>query len=85
MNSCTVISNKTLVGRTAVQFVQALTPIKNAVYVMTKDGRRVNAKSILGLLSASINTGDKLTFDIMEGDDTIEALAAIKHFFTAEE
>lgn len=41
-----------------------------------KEGRRVNAKSMLALLSLGVRSGDQITFH-MEGTDADQALVAI--------
>lgn len=46
-----------IIGRNAHRLVYKLQEFKSSVYFMT-EGRRINAKSLLGLLSASIKAGD---------------------------
>lgn len=46
-----------IIGRNAHRLVYNLQEFKSSVYFMT-EGRRINAKSLLGLLSANIKAGD---------------------------
>lgn len=46
-----------IIGRNAHRLVYKLQEFKSSVYFMT-EGRRINAKSLLGLLSVSIKAGD---------------------------
>lgn len=46
-----------IIGRNAHRLVYKLQEFKSSVYFMT-EGRRINAKSLLGLLSANIKAGD---------------------------
>ena len=45
-----------IIGRNAHRLVYKLQEFKSSVYFMT-EGRRINAKSLLGLLSANIKVG----------------------------
>ena len=47
------------------------------------DKRRVNAKSIMGVMSLALVNGTELTLDI-EGEDEAEAIAALEAFVTAK-
>lgn len=46
-----------IIGRNAHRLVYKLQEFKSSVYFMT-ESRRINAKSLLGLLSANIKAGD---------------------------
>lgn len=46
-----------IIGRNAHRLIYKLQEFKSSVYFMT-EGRRINAKSLLGLLSANIKAGD---------------------------
>lgn len=84
MISFTIKTNKTLVGRNAIQLVHSFTPIKSAIYV-SKGDRKVNAKSILGLLSAEIEEGDILCFDVINDEDAKEVDMVLQKYFLDEE
>lgn len=62
-------------ARPAAILVKTASAFKAAILV-EKGERRVNAKSLLGLLSLGIRSGEGITFHA-EGVDAEEALAAI--------
>lgn len=67
-----------LQARPAALFVQEATRFSADVYI-EKDGKRVNAKSIMGLMSLAINSGAQITL-ITEGSDENEALEALAEY-----
>ena len=73
-------STKDLINRNAFKLAQALTPIKSEVYI-NKEDRRVNAKSVLGLLSIGISENDELVFDILEDEEAGAIEKIITKFF----
>lgn len=64
-----------LQARPAALFVQEATRFSSDIYI-EKDGKQVNAKSIMGLMSLAINSGANITL-IAEGSDEQEALEAL--------
>lgn len=69
---------KNLVGlhaRPATFFIQKSNEFKSGVWV-EKNGRRVNAKSLLGVLSLGVTCGTRITV-ITDGNDEQEALDAL--------
>lgn len=68
MNTLTIKSLKDINSREAVALAQSLTPVSSEIYLYVDD-RRVNAKSILGLLSLSIKKDDILNFDIIDDNE----------------
>ena len=83
MNELNTIKSQTIIlnditGRRAANFVHAVTSKPYNIWIVTKD-KQVNAKSILGLLSADIRKGDVVTIVIdynkpLEFDDIIKAI-----------
>ena len=83
MNKLNTIKSQTTIlnditGRRAANFVHAVTSKPYNIWIVTKD-KQVNAKSILGLLSADIRKGDVVTIIIdcnkpLEFDDIIKAI-----------
>ena len=83
MNELNTIKSQTTIlnditGRKAANFVHAVTSKPYNIWIITKD-KQVNAKSILGLLSADIRKGDVVTIVIdwdepLEFDDIIKAI-----------
>lgn len=69
-----------LLGRTAHKFSDKITNIKSEFY-MIKDGREVNGKSLLGLLSAQIRVGDIVTI-CCNNEDKELALFELTHIIT---
>lgn len=62
-------------ARPATFFIQKANEFKSGIWV-EKDERRVNAKSLLGVLSLGIGKGATITL-IADGADEKEAIAAL--------
>ena len=62
-------------ARPATFFIQKANEIKSGIWV-EKDERRVNAKSLLGVLSLGITKGTTITL-LADGSDEKEAVAAL--------
>ena len=72
----TVVNNKVgLFARPATFFIQKANEFKCSIWV-EKDDRRVNAKSLLGVLSMGIMDGTSISM-IADGVDEAEALDAL--------
>lgn len=72
----TVVNNKVgLFARPATFFIQKANEYKCSIWV-EKDDRRVNAKSLLGVLSMGIMDGTAISL-IADGTDEAEALEAL--------
>lgn len=76
-----VVSQVGLYARPATFFIQKANEFKSTVWV-EKEERRVNAKSLLGILSLSIGKGEAMTI-IAEGADEQEAVMALVELVTA--
>lgn len=72
-----------LQARPAAMFVQEANRFSSDIF-LEKDGKKVNAKSIMGLMSLAISTGTNVTL-IAEGQDENEAIDALKDFVEKEE
>ncbi|MBQ1212352.1 MAG: HPr family phosphocarrier protein [Clostridia bacterium] len=70
--SVTVNNNYGLHARPATFFIQKANSYKSSIWV-DKDERRVNAKSLLGVLSLGIEKGMEITL-IADGEDESAAL-----------
>jgi len=68
----TVNNNYGLHARPATFFIQKANSYKSSIWV-DKDERRVNAKSLLGVLSLGIEKGMEITL-IADGEDEAAAL-----------
>ena len=62
-------------ARPATFFIQKANEFKSGIWV-EKDERRVNAKSLLGVLSLGITKGTTIT-QLADGSDEKEAVAAL--------
>lgn len=62
-------------ARPATFFIQKSSEFKSAIWV-EKSGRKVNAKSLLGVLSLGITKGTEITL-IADGPDEEEAIEAL--------
>ena len=62
-------------ARPATFFIQKANEFKSGIWV-AKDERRVNAKSLLGVLSLGITKGTTITL-LADGSDEKEAIAAL--------
>ena len=62
--------------RPAQKFVQIVLAFACDVHVQ-KEGQRVNAKSIMGLLTLAAGKGSRITV-VCEGDDAADAIAAVR-------
>jgi len=71
----TVTLKKGLQARPAALFVQEASNFISEVFI-EKDGRRVNAKSIMGIMGLAINSGATIKL-IIEGSDEVEALQSL--------
>lgn len=71
-----------LQARPAALFVQEATRFSSDVYI-EKDGKKVNAKSIMGLMSLAVNSGAHINL-IVEGSDEQEALEVLANYVEKE-
>ena len=78
----TVVNNKVgLFARPATFFIQKANEFKCSIWV-EKDDRRVNAKSLLGVLSMGIMDGSTISL-IADGVDEAEALDALAELISS--
>ncbi|MCM3162166.1 MULTISPECIES: HPr family phosphocarrier protein [Bacillaceae] len=71
-----------LQARPAALFVQEANRFASDVF-LEKDGKKVNAKSIMGLMSLAVSTGAVINL-IAEGNDEQEAVEALAKFVQQE-
>ncbi|MDI3480532.1 MAG: phosphocarrier protein HPr [Tepidanaerobacteraceae bacterium] len=68
-----VVKNKTgLHARPAALFVQTANKFKSEIYI-EKEGKKVNAKSIMGVMSLAVSQGTEIMLSA-DGDDEREAV-----------
>ena len=72
-----------LEARPIAMLVQTASKYDSAVHLLS-EGRKVNAKSIMGMMSMTLRAGDEVTV-IAEGTDEAEAIAGIEAFLLNKE
>jgi len=72
-----------LQARQAALFVQEANRYKSEVYLQ-RDQKKVNAKSIMGIMSLAIAKGTTVTL-IADGADENEAITGLSKFITKED
>ncbi|QDP41234.1 HPr family phosphocarrier protein [Radiobacillus deserti] len=72
-----------LQARPAAQFVQLANRFSSDIFI-EKDGKQVNVKSIMGLMSLAIAYGEEVTL-IVEGSDQTEAIEELEAFVLGKE
>ena len=84
MKSCTVIiqNSEGLHARPATFFIQKANEFKSSIWV-EKDERRVNAKSLLGVLSLGIVKGTSIIL-IGDGPDEEAAINALMELINSD-
>lgn len=80
--SVTIQNSVGLHARPATFFVQKANSFKCSIWV-EKDDCRVNAKSLLGILSLGITRGTKITL-IADGEDEAAAVAGLAELIDKE-
>lgn len=66
-------------GRPIALLVQKASQYASKVYIQT-DGKNINAKSIMGMMSLSLTDGEQITV-VTDGEDEKVAAEDIKTFF----
>ena len=72
--------DKGLDGSPIALLVREASQYSSSVYIQV-DGKKINAKSIMGMMSLNLSEGEKLTV-VTEGEDEQVAAEGIKTFFT---
>ena len=71
-----------LQARPAAAFVQEATQFSSDIFI-EKDGKKINAKSIMGLMSLAVGTGTTITLSA-EGSDEEQAIEYLSAFVDRE-
>lgn len=71
-----IINKLGLHARAAAKFVQLASRFNSEIHI-SKDGRKVNGKSIMGIMMLAASKGTTISI-ITEGDDEDEAIQAIE-------
>ena len=72
-----------LEARPVAVLVQIASQHESTVYIETK-GKRVNAKSIMGMMRLGLNIGEEINV-IADGKDEEEAISSIEKFLSGQE
>lgn len=72
-----------LEARPVAVLVQVASQHESLIYIESA-GKRVNAKSIMGMMSLGLNSGEEI-YVTADGNDEAEALASIEKFLSGEE
>ena len=72
-----------LEARPVAMLVQVASKYESKVYLETGD-KKVNAKSIMGMMSLGLNAGENVTV-LVDGADEKEALESIEKYLSGEE
>lgn len=78
----TVVNDVGLHARPATFFIQKANSYKASIWI-EKEDRRVNAKSLLGVLSMGIVKGTKITV-IADGEDEMDAVEGLSYLIVNE-
>ncbi len=76
----TVRMNSTMEATPIAHLVQLANQFQSSIY-FEMDNIKVNAKSIMGMMSLVLSTGDVVTIDA-EGEDQEKAVSALGEFLT---
>ena len=71
----TIINKLGLHARASGVLTQTVTPFQSEVWI-TRNGRRVNAKSIMGVMMLAAGIGAKVTLEA-SGEDEVECIDAL--------
>ena len=71
-----------LEARPIAMLVQTATMFSSSVY-LDVENKRVNAKSIMGMMSLGLLNGDSITIET-SGEDEVNALEAMEKFLTGK-
>jgi len=72
-----IVNRLGLHARAAAKFVTCASGFESEVFV-ERNGRRVNGKSIMGLMTLAAANGTQIRLDV-EGEDEDDAFAALAH------
>ena len=72
-----------LEARPIAVLVQVASQIESSIY-LEADGKRVNAKSIMGMMTMALKVGEKLTVEA-NGSDEAAAIDGIEKYISGQE
>lgn len=72
-----------LEARPVAMLVQVASQYESSVYIQTGENKRVNAKSIMGMMSLGLNAGEKVVVEA-DGSDEEAAINHIEKYLSGE-
>ncbi|MEZ5652633.1 MAG: HPr family phosphocarrier protein [Burkholderiaceae bacterium] len=78
-STVTVVNKLGLHARPSAKLTQVATGFQSEVW-LTRKGRRINAKSIMGVMMLAASKGSELLLEV-DGPDEFEATAALQALF----
>ena len=72
-----------LEARPVAMLVQVASQYESSVYIQTGANKRVNAKSIMGMMSLGLNAGEKVTVEA-DGADEESAINHIEKYLSGD-
>ncbi|MBO4783496.1 MAG: HPr family phosphocarrier protein [Lachnospiraceae bacterium] len=72
-----------LEARPVAMLVQVASQYESSVYIQTSENKRVNAKSIMGMMSLGLNAGEKVVVEA-DGADEEAAINHIEKYLSGE-
>lgn len=72
-----------LEARPVAMLVQVASQYESSVYIQTSENKRVNAKSIMGMMSLGLNAGEKVVVEA-NGSDEEAAINHIEKYLSGE-
>ena len=72
-----------LEARPVAMLVQVASQYESSVYIQTDENKRVNAKSIMGMMSLGLNAGEKVTVEA-DGADEESAINHIEKYLSGD-
>ena len=81
--SITIKLENGLEARPIAMLVQVASQYDSSIYLQVGEGKKVNAKSIMGMMSLGLNAGEKVTV-VADGSDEVPAMEEIENYLSTE-
>ena len=70
-------------ARPVAMLVQVASQYDSSIYLQVGEGKKVNAKSIMGMMSLGLNAGENVTV-VADGSDEVPAMEEIENYLSTE-
>ena len=70
-------------ARPVAMLVQVASQYDSSIYLQVGEGKKVNAKRIMGMMSLGPNAGEKVTV-VADGSDEVPAMEEIENYLSTE-